>query len=313
MKTLSFNDEIDDKERKCEQCGSQRLTENREGFIICKECGLEQSSESYAQQTRFDENQEVLDHSFFSKTSRTTVGNKKERVVREKFKKLEKYQKYNSYVYETTIFRHAYPMIRGICSRLRMPINMAQDAFGVFKRVWKKLPPKTQMRSLDSLIPVVVYRTAQMLEYSVNFIELLNAIDCDDKKLKSVLISTYQLFPTIDKRNDVISQINRICDEMDMAYEIRIRSIKILNANKSVMLSTTNNIAACASIGLAILTLGLRKEYRLYKIGRNNHASASAISARIFKVIKHRNIHTKSYKICQIEDILLNKLELLTD
>lgn len=296
---------------KCDLCGANDLIRNQQGFLICNICGGEQEMVNILNNIDFDEENNPKNYQIHSSMQYTSVGTKFERVT-EKFKRLEYTQNYANRKYENSVFKSAYREILRICSRLELPNSFIKDAFGIFKKVWKKLKPGKLERSYINLVPVVVYRTAQIFEISIDLKLLLSSMKCSGKKFKTVLVTTYDKFPSTNKSRDIFNKIERLCTKMKMPAEIKIRAYDILNANSSVLMATTSSVAASAAVGLSVISLGLRKEYRLYKIGKNIGASAAAISSRIFKVLKSRGIDV-NYKITEVQNVLLGSYERLID
>lgn len=286
---------------KCELCGSNDLIRNPEGFLICNVCGAEQllsNMSNMSDSVEFGDKNNPINYQIYAPTQYTTVGTKLERNTK-RFRKLEYAQEFANRKYENVVFKKAYRELLRICSVLQLPNSFVKDSFGILKKVWRKLTPGRLERNYLNLVPVVVYRVAQMFEISIDLKFLLSSMKCSGKKFKTVLVSTYDKFPSVNKEQEILNKIDRICNEMKMPSEIKMRALEIFHANSAVFCSTTSSAASSAAVGLSVISLKLRNEYRLYKIGKVGGSSAAAISSRIFKVLKSRGINV-NYKIKNI-------------
>ncbi|MCP4764169.1 MAG: hypothetical protein GY870_20520 [archaeon] len=266
-------------------CNNPKLIKSPEGFTICENCGVQLSNLNLVNQNPYDPEKKTGE--FLTTSGRTYIGNPMERG-NEKFKRLEFIQEFSNRKYEDSVFKHAYMEMLGICSRIGLPDKFPKEAFGVFKKIWKQLPPNKMERSYENLVPVVIYQTAKINGINFELKELLSAMKCSEKKFKAVLIKTYNLFSSCNTKEGIRNRINKICDQMEMAGEIKIRALKILEANQNTLLATTPSSAACTSITMAVISMEMRMKYRPYKIGKSGGCSASAISARMRKVLINR-------------------------
>jgi transcription initiation factor TFIIIB Brf1 subunit/transcription initiation factor TFIIB len=275
----------------CLECGSDVLIQNPEGFLVCSVCGTEQDLDNFSYAVDFDDNNAPKNYSIKSYNSQTSVGSKIERQSPQA-KKLGNIQNQYSRTYETSVLNLAYIEITGIISNLGLSRKFAQDCFKIFKRVWNQLPENTLNRSIDSLVPVVIYRTARMYEVSIDIKELFSIMKTTEKRFKAVLSATYQKFSKNGRFSEVLNQINKITDEMSMPTSIKSLALQLVQKNSVVFLSTTTAVAAASAVGMAGICLGYRKSYPLSKIGKQNGASSSAIKNRISKVLKKRGIES---------------------
>lgn len=287
----------------CEICGSARLASNREGFVVCTNCGVEQSTVNSMPSVKYNERNQPRSHSIMTNLTRTYIGNHYEQQYFSKYRKLDSINRIYQKQYRYEIYRKSYMEILRICSALALPLNFAKDSFTVFKKVWNRLKPGTKARAYKILIPVVIYRTTQMLKFTLSLSKIYEVTEVAPDDIKEVLIATYKMFPKIDKTGDVLRRIDRICDQLEMSGEIRNRAINILKANRRVMLSTINKIAACCAVSMAVISLDLRAEYRIYKIGKVMNASASAIGSRMRKVLASRGLK-KHYSATELDEII---------
>ncbi|MBD3351063.1 MAG: hypothetical protein GF364_06220 [Candidatus Lokiarchaeota archaeon] len=271
----------------CENCGSQHMQNTPEGFVVCADCGMQQTEKAFTSHLNM---YKPLHREEFSHLSRTRIGLPTERKVNPKFVKLQNRNLKFCNTYNAQYYRRVYIEIRRICSALSLPLNLPADAFAVFKKVVRKIPLKSSAKGIDTISPIVIYRTAQELGVAINLIELSEVMRCSADKFKTALVDTYNDFPAVDKMKAVADFIQKTWYEMDMEPKILERALEILRANKLMLLSSTNSVGGCTALALAVITLKVKSDYPLYKIGKNRHASASAISSRMFKVLKHRNL-----------------------
>jgi len=307
--------------------------------------------------------------------------------VNTKFKVLETRQKQSFITYESKVHNEALHETTRLCSSIGLPQTFVQDVQKIFKGVWEKTLKHSAQRNVYAFIPVVIYRSAQLLGYSLPLKLLLPEIQVRPKRFRNVLIATYHLFGRVNHyRNiikaikvaleqresyplmliskhgdssqaavtsrmfkvavrrklairkykvheldrllpkhykkliqttenfaspvmrDSIRNIHRIANELNMPYKVKKRAVKLLRANRRIFLMTTREVCASSAVGLAIITLGLRKKHALYHIGKVMECSSSSISARIFKVLKSRGIEG-IYKISLLDKILPDRYQ----
>lgn len=187
------------------------------------------------------------------------------------------------------IYKDIYREILRICSRLDLSIGFSKGVFEVIKKIWSLHYNKIE-RDPVNLVPVIIYRITRRLEITIDLKLLVSTTKCSKKIFKDILISPSFELPPLHIYGLIFGKINRICKKIRIPFNFKIRAIKILRANYSILEKTTSSIAASTVLSLSVISLGSRKNYRLYKIAGATGTSISAIQVMIFRLLKSRGI-----------------------
>jgi len=100
--------------------------------------------------------------------------------------------------------------------------------------------------------------------------------------------------------NEIVSRMRIVVGELQMPNEVLGRAIRLLRSTCVIVTMTTPDHAAGACLAMAVYSLGLHKQYRIFSIAKKLGVSSTAITSRIYKVLASRGIAFKpSYRDIQ--------------
>jgi transcription initiation factor TFIIIB Brf1 subunit/transcription initiation factor TFIIB len=228
-----------------------------------------------------------------------------------------------------TIIKH----IKKICTKLQVSSQLFITAMKIFSRERRELMLSTpniaasaavgmaiialkQRNTIPLMLVAKVAKSSQAAFTSRIFkvaekrkirIHTFKVTELDSKLpsyYKKLIASTMNFVSPVIR--DTVQNINRIVTEMKMPYKVKKRAIRLLRANRRILLMTTREVCAASAVGLAVLTLGINDKHSLFNIGKVIGCSSSSISSRIFKVVKARGIECY-YKISCLKKTLPKK------
>jgi len=105
--------------------------------------------------------------------------------------------------------------------------------------------------------------------------------------------------------SDIVSRIRFVASELQMPNEVLKRAIRLLQSTCVIVTMTTPDHAAGACLAMAVYSLGLREEYRIYTIAKKLGVSSTAITSRMFKVMASRGIRCQ-YANRELQSVIAN-------
>ncbi len=188
-----------------------------------------------------------------------------------------------------------------ICSIIGLPQTFVKDVMNIFKTVWEKTRKHSGQRNILAFVPVVIYRSAQLLGYSLPMKQLIPEIQVSPKRFRNVLISTYPIFGRVNHYRNIVQKIKEICTELNVPAQVFMTAVKILSKERRELMLSAHTVAASASVGMAIIALKQRDTYPLMLISKKGGASQAAVTSRMFKVAEKRKLSIKQFKIHELD------------
>ncbi|MHA1756576.1 MAG: hypothetical protein ACTSVV_07395 [Promethearchaeota archaeon] len=304
----------------CKECNGTHLVMDESGYLVCINCGAQLTE--YGPQ-HFPVPDKKIDVSIYNSAEHirrgTNIGRPEERF-NNKFNILAKINNRYEFAYRETVFSYAYQELRRICGSLELSVGVSDILFEMFKKVWKNAQEfkSKDIRSIDKLIPVVIYRGVRYMGMFIKLHKILEFSNIDTKKFKEIFIRTYVLFPAMDKARVIKQYIANIMKDLPIEKEYRATvqdfAVRVYKANRRAIMNTSELISAAASIALSVLcNMPKDKMTPIATIAKAaSSTSSSAISKRISRVLKYKNIDLKNiweYKkeLYKYKDVLLRE------
>ncbi|MHA1821771.1 MAG: TFIIB-type zinc ribbon-containing protein [Promethearchaeota archaeon] len=303
----------------CTECNGTDFALDNMGYLVCKNCGA-QLTEYGKQELNKPSNEIKLHFSHYPDPIKkgTHIGMPTERM-NTKYDKLSLINLRFGSNYKENVFAYAYKELKRICGNLELSHKVSDFLFEVFKRIWINASEfkNKEIRSPDKLIPIVIYRGVRYLGVFIKINRILEYTTINIKKFKEIFIRTYVLFPTMDKSRRIRQYIGYIMKSIDLGEkynaEVLDFAVRVFNANRLALMTTSDKLSATTSIVISILC-NMPQDIMPapFSIAKIAEISPAALTSRIRRVLKYKNINLKGmweYKkeLYKYKDVLLRK------
>ena len=241
----------------CVDCGSRDLIQTSEGFA-CRECGCVLEFRTLEYHAPYDDK---LIH--YSTIGTTQIGFKRERVCNANSAKLESMQRLHSTkTYKDTILQNAHIEISRVFGYLNLPMSYKDFAFKKFKEIWGKLKPNTKFRSVEKLVPIVVYASLKLQGMSMSEKELLQISKISKKEFNAFKLQMKGFVPEYANRpreNYILQKILEISEHFELDMKFYHFAKKVLFQFWDSIACTKDDVIAGVISSIAAMCLDERK------------------------------------------------------
>ena len=297
-------------ELECDNCKSKDIVETHEGYV-CRNCGVVLDLQRFKHSM-------VNDNKFTHRTGSkiTYIGNKLERSTTPESYKLERLNRLNSKrdYQERVLIRAYYETIR-ILSILKYDSIHVKPILSMFEKIYDKLRPKTRFRSVERLVPVIIYFYAKLNIIPINELELINVSRISKKNFNSFKFQIINFIPRYAVRNRQQYILNKIFETIEfykLGMPFYFQSKKLFYKLWERIKNTKDDVIAGLIISLNLLCI---KEYILCvtKVCRKLGIQMSTIQSQVKKhIIEPRKVE-EFISLVKSADLIkqsLNKMEL---
>jgi transcription initiation factor TFIIB len=270
---------ISESEIQCPECKcTDNTIDNFKGEIICKNCGLViddcyniRSEKLLINDLNLSKKDRIssslkltLDNNGFYTIigfeNKDANGNKLKNKNRNKFYKLRKLD------YKTKITSSkdknlikALRKLNRLSSSLELPNNVKETAAYIYKKAVKMSLIKG--RSVDFLIAASLYYSCKICNVPRTLNEISNISDVDEKKIGKYYKFLLKFIKIKIEPVSAHNYLSRFCNELNLDYNVFLKSVEILNNAEQKGLTIGRNPAcsAAASIYLASLSCDSRR------------------------------------------------------
>ena len=238
-------------ELQCDLCNSVNIKETNEGYV-CGDCGI--VLEVLKLQYYRPYNDDILQ---YAPLGQTQIGTKRERHCFPNSIQWENWNKLHSIrENEKVVLDNAKQTISKIFSNLHLPNTYQKIVFQRFNKVRSKLRPSTKYRSVEKLVPVIIYYTFKLRNISINEEELINASGISKKEFKDFFLQLRNFIPEYAKRNRqdyIIQKMLQVTEYFDLGLRFYYLSKKIMYKLWELIKNTTDDVIAGVATSISAL------------------------------------------------------------
>jgi hypothetical protein len=235
----------------CDGCGSTNIQETVQGYV-CGECGLVLEI-THLQYYR-PYNEDVLQ---YAKLNTTQIGTKRERFSSPHARKLKSLHRLHCMRnHKQVVFAKARVEINRILGALDLPLSFQESIFVNFKRMYSNFKPNTKYRSVEKLIPVIVYYILRDHKVTVHLHQLLEISKISKAEFNHfrMQVGQYKKNRNSLQRQLFISQkLLEIKEHFNFGMGFVFYAKKIMNRLWNLINNTTDNVIAGVSASITIL------------------------------------------------------------
>ncbi|MFX1320791.1 MAG: hypothetical protein ACFFAQ_04015 [Promethearchaeota archaeon] len=239
-------------ELKCDLCNSVNIKETNEGYV-CGDCGI--VLEVLKLQYHRPYNDDILQ---YAPLGQTQIGTKRERYCFPNSVQWENWNRLHSIRdNENIVLNTAKQTISKIFSNLHLPNSYQKIVFQRFKKVRSKLRPSTKYRSVEKLVPVIIYYTFKLRNVSINEVELINASGISKKEFKDFFLQLRCFIPEYAKRNRqeyIIQKMLQVTEYFDLGLGFYYLSKKIMYKLWELIKNTTDDVIVGVATSISALS-----------------------------------------------------------
>jgi len=212
---------------RCDVCGSCDIVETREGYT-CKDCGIVLEVQKLEYHRPYDA--DIVQYAVLGKTQ---IGYKSERRATKNSVRLEGLNRLDSQrTSEENVIISAKIAIKGILTNLDFPINDFVSILETFKKIRAQLGKGTKYRSVEMLVPCVIYFHYKHKNTPISEKQLLEVSKISKKDFYEFKIPMASLWPQYkdrDRKEYIIQRILEITEHFDLGMPFYYQSYKILS------------------------------------------------------------------------------------
>jgi len=232
----------DSQSLECDICHSSNVQETKQGYV-CGECGIVLEIQKLEYYHPY--NEESLQ---CSPLRGTQIGFMRERLRNKHSVRLKSMSKLDSKrTSEETISYKANKEIRRILSGLSFSTGECNLIFERFNKIRSKLLPGTKYRSVEKLVPLVIYFYYKCNNKPIKERELLELAKISKKDFNGFKLSILRLYPEYDERNRkeyIQGKILEIVEHFGLEMSFFYSSKKILYKLWDLIKNTTDDVIA---------------------------------------------------------------------
>ena len=247
-----------DKIDTCVDCGSRNLIETSEGFA-CRECGCVLELRALEHHAPYDDKTVQ-----YSTLGTTQIGLKKERYSNANSIELQALQKLHSTKnYDEHVMQSARIEISRVLGCLNLPTSTNDFVFKKFKEIWAKLRKRTKYRSVDKLVPIVVYASMKLQSVSINEKDLLCVSKISKKEFNAFKPQLKEFIPQYAGRRRIdyiLQKVLEISESFELSMNFYYLAKKILHQFWDTISQTKDDVIAGVVASIAAMCLD---EYRV--------------------------------------------------
>jgi transcription initiation factor TFIIIB Brf1 subunit/transcription initiation factor TFIIB len=235
----------------CDLCDSINIIETREGYV-CGDCGVVLDMQKLEYHRPY--NDDIVQ---YAPLGLTQIGTKRERMRLPNSVQWEQRQKLHRIRdNEKAILQNARKEISRIFSALHLPAIYQAIVLKQVKIVRTKFRPRTKYRSVEKLVPVVIYHTFKLENIAINEEDLIIASEMTKKEFKDFFLQIQRYSTEYKSRNRqeyIIQKILRVTESFGLGMEFYYFSRKILDRLWELIKNTTDNVITGVVTSIAAL------------------------------------------------------------
>jgi hypothetical protein len=235
----------------CDDCGSGDIQETIQGYV-CGECGLVLEIEHL--QYFHPYNEDIVQ---YAKLSTTQIGTKRERFsspYARKLKRLERLHRMRDY--EQVVFTKARVEINRILGALDIPLSFQESIFANFKRIYSNFKLSAKYRSVEKLIPVMVYLILREHKVAVHLPQLLETSKISKVEFNHFRMQVGQYIKnrsSLQRQLFISQRFLEIKEHFNFGMEFVFYAKKIMSRIWNLIHNTTDKVIAGVSASITVL------------------------------------------------------------
>ena len=247
----SFNNVVETPYLSCDGCNSKNIQETIQGYV-CTDCGL--VLEIHRLQYHRPYNEDIIQ---YAQLGSTQIGTRRERMCSKYSAKLESLNKLHSFRdNEKKVMDDAKVEILRILSFLKLPKEFLDFILPRVKKIRAKFKPSTKYRSIEKLVPVILYYSLRDQNISVNIDKLLEASKVEKAEFKHFRIQVrhyYKHRNSIERQIFISQKFLQIKEYFNLGMEFVFYAKKTMNRLWELIKNTTDNVVAGVSASITVL------------------------------------------------------------
>jgi transcription initiation factor TFIIIB Brf1 subunit/transcription initiation factor TFIIB len=235
----------------CDDCGSNNIQETIQGYV-CRECGLVLKINRHQYFRPY--NEDIVQ---YARLSTTQIGTRLERQhspFSRKLRSLNRLQKLKDH--KKRVFDKARVEIKRILSALDIPHSFHEAIFLQFKQIYSKFNPSTKYRSVEKLVPIILYYSLRDQNITIDICKLLEVSKISKSEFNLFRLQVGQNISSRGsvKRQRYISQmLIALKEQFHLGMEFVFYAKKVMVRLWELIKSTTDNVIAGVSASITIL------------------------------------------------------------
>ncbi|MFX1314410.1 MAG: hypothetical protein ACFE9T_00970 [Promethearchaeota archaeon] len=235
----------------CDLCNSENIQETIQGYV-CGDCGIVLEVQKLEYHRPY--NDDIIQ---YSPLGQTQIGTAKERSCSPHSTHLKTLNKLHSIQdNEKVVINNAKGEISRIFSNLHLPKIYQSIVLKRFKEVRSKFLPGTKYRSVEKLIPIVIYYTFKLENIVINEIDLINASRISKKDFNNFKLQRDYYLPEYKSRvreEYILQKILYVTEHFGLGMEFFYLSKKIMYRLWKMIKNTTDDVIAGVATSIAVL------------------------------------------------------------
>lgn len=276
-----------DSDISCDICNSANIQEIAEGYV-CGDCGVVLEILKLQYHHPYDDSNVQ-----YAPLGKTQIGTTGERNCSPNAHHLRSLNKLNSLQNnEKLVCNRARDEIKKIFGHLQLPKSYEKTIFKQFKKTRSQFRPGTKFRSVEKLVPIVIYHTFKLENIVINSAELLNVTGIDKKEFNAFKLQYRKYnneYKTRNRQEYVVQKILQITESFGLGMEFFYTSKKIMYKLWELIKNTTDEVIAGVTTSISALC-SYKDEVSVHslckKLGIRMSTIQFQVRERIFKGLK---------------------------
>lgn len=235
----------------CDLCKSTNIQETNEGYV-CEDCGIVLEIQKLEYHRPY--NNDILQ---YAPLGQTQIGTNQERRNSPRSAYLKNLNKLHSIQdNEKSVLNCAKWEISRIFSTLDLPRSYQKIVFKRFKKVRSKFRSGTKYRSVEKLVPIVIYYTFRLENIVINEAELINVSGISRKDFNEFKLQRNYYIPEYKNRireEYILQKVLQVTDHFALDMEFYYLSKKIMYKLWETIKNTTDDVIAGVITSIAAL------------------------------------------------------------
>ncbi len=294
----------------CEDCGSDQLIRNQDGYLVCSECGMTKESVYFVNYNRMvveDKSRNISANPIYG----TMIGEKSER--KGKFERLSLKNDRETQSYKIKIRKAAYFELQYIFGALKIPMTFLDEAITVFMKNWESFKKNSWLRNINGGCAAAAYLISKQRQFVIDFKLFKQVLRCDLKIFTKIILNLgLKCDFQKNTKNALVKRL--IMDESkihDLDFRVRRLACYLVDKYPLELLTTNENIAAVSSLSAAIHLINGKKKARTVELSQAYGVATSCITTRINRLFTKIVPNFVSVSKAKTEQLKLAGLKIL--
>jgi hypothetical protein len=290
----TFNNIVESKQSPfltCDGCNSDNVQETIQGYV-CGDCGL--VLETHKLQYHRPYNEDIVQYAALGSTQ---IGTKIERMRSKHSVHLETLNKLHSFRdNEKKVVDDTKIEILRILGALKLPKSYLERIFPKVREIRAKFRPSTKYRSIEKLVPPILFYCLKNQGVSVNLVKLLEVAKITKSEFNHFRLQVKAHFPKWDKTKRQLYISQRLCElqnyfQLDMGFVFHAK--KVMARLWPLIKNTTDDVIVGVSASITVLCF-YKERVRINSICNRLGIQMSSIQFQVKKRIIN-NLHINGF------------------